>query len=137
MRLTFYGAAQTVTGSQHLIEVNNHRILLDCGLYQGKRSESYERNLRLPFDAASVDVLVLSHAHIDHSGNIPNLVKSGFKGDIITTPATRDLCAAMLMDSARIHENDALFVNKKRAKRGEPLIEPLYTQENAARSLEY
>ncbi len=85
MRVTFEGAVQTVTGSQHLIEVNNVRILLDCGLFQGKRSESYERNLKFPFDPVSIDVLVLSHAHIDHSGNIPNLVKSGFRGDIVCT----------------------------------------------------
>src|SRR5688572_7029715 len=98
MQITFYGAARTVTGSQHLIEVNGQRILLDCGLYQGKRSETYERNLNLPFDPAAVDVMVLSHAHIDHSGNIPNLVASGFGGDIVTTYATRDLCATMLLD---------------------------------------
>lgn len=135
MRISFYGAARTVTGSQHLIEVNGQRILLDCGLYQGKRSETYERNLNLPFDPASVDVMVLSHAHIDHSGNIPNLVASGFGGDIVTTYATRDLCAAMLLDSAKIQEQDAEFVNKKRARRGEPPVEPLYTREEATRSL--
>ena len=84
MEVTFYGAARTVTGSQHLLEINGRRILLDCGLYQGPRDESTDRNRRLPFDAATVDTLILSHAHIDHSGNIPNLVKSGFKGDIIT-----------------------------------------------------
>ena len=79
MRITFHGAAHTVTGSQHLIEVDDKRILLDCGLHQGRRQESFERNKKLPFDPASIDVLVLSHAHIDHSGNIPNLVKNGFK----------------------------------------------------------
>jgi metallo-beta-lactamase family protein len=135
MRITFEGAAQTVTGSQHLIEANNVRILLDCGLFQGKRSETYERNLKFPFDPASIDVLVLSHAHIDHSGNIPNLVKSGFRGDIICTFATRDLCAAMLRDSGHIHEKDVEFVNKKHAKRGEPLVEPLYTEADAIHSL--
>jgi len=82
MEVEFHGAARTVTGSQHLLTVNGRKILLDCGLYQGSRQESYERNQHLPFDAAKVDVMVLSHAHIDHSGNIPNLVKSGFKGDI-------------------------------------------------------
>ena len=90
MNLTFYGAARTVTGSQHLVDVDGYRILLDCGLYQGPRQESKDRNRHLPFDAASVDSMVLSHAHIDHSGNIPNLVKSGFEGDIIATFATRD-----------------------------------------------
>ncbi len=137
MRLTFYGAAQTVTGSQHLVEVNGQRILLDCGLYQGKRSESNERNRHLPFEASKIDVLVLSHAHIDHSGNIPNLVKSGFRGDIVCTHATRDLCAVMLMDSAHIQEKDVEFVNKKNAKRGLPPVEPIYTQEDAAASLDY
>jgi metallo-beta-lactamase family protein len=135
MKLTFHGAAQTVTGSQHLIEVNSKRILLDCGLFQGRRAESYERNRNLPYDAASIDVLVLSHAHIDHSGNIPNLVKSGFKGDIICTFATRDLCVAMLRDSGNIHERDAEFLNNKRRRRGEPPIEPLYTEDDAIRSL--
>lgn len=133
--IQFCGAAQTVTGSQHLIEVNGKRILLDCGLYQGRRSETYERNLQFPFDPALIDVLVLSHAHIDHSGNIPNLVKQAFTGEIISTHATRDLCVAMLVDSAHIQENDAEFVNKKRAKHGEPPIEPLYTQEDATRCL--
>ncbi len=137
MRLTFYGAAQTVTGSQHLVEVNGQRILLDCGLYQGKRAEANERNRHLPFDASKIDVLVLSHAHIDHSGNIPNLVKSGFRGDIVCTHATRDLCAVMLMDSGHIQERDVEFVNKKNAKRGLPPVEPIYTQEDAAASLDY
>jgi metallo-beta-lactamase family protein len=136
MRITFYGAAQTVTGSQHLIEVNGKRILLDCGMYQGKRSEANERNRNLPFDAKSVDVMVLSHAHIDHSGNIPNLVNDGYRGDIIATHATRDLCAVMLLDSAHIQENDAEFVNKKNAKRGLPLVEPIYTQADAAASID-
>lgn len=136
MKISFYGAAQTVTGSQHLIEVNGTRILLDCGLYQGKRSEANARNRNLPFEAASVDVMVLSHAHIDHSGNIPNLVKSGYRGDIVSTFATRDLCASMLLDSGHIQERDAEFVNKRR-KRGEPEVTPIYTQADAQRSLEY
>ncbi len=137
IQVTFYGAARTVTGSQHLVEVNGQRILLDCGLYQGKRAESYTRNLNFPYDPASIDVLVLSHAHIDHSGNIPNLVKHGFRGDIICTHATRDLCATMLLDSGHIQERDVEFVNKKRARKGEPPVEPIYTQEDAAASLDY
>jgi metallo-beta-lactamase family protein len=137
MKLTFCGAAQTVTGSQHLIEVNGQRILLDCGMYQGSRAESYERNRNLPFDASTIDVMVLSHAHIDHSGNIPTLVNRGFHGDIISTFATRDLCAQMLLDSGHIQEKDAEFVNKKRRKRGEPPMEPLYTQQQASESLRY
>lgn len=135
MRISFYGAARTVTGSQHLIEVNGKRILLDCGLYQGRRSEANQRNRNFPFDPASVDVMVLSHAHIDHSGNIPNLVKRGYKGDIIATPATRDLCASMLMDSGHIQERDAEFVNKRR-KRDEAPVEAIYTQQDAAKSIE-
>jgi metallo-beta-lactamase family protein len=137
MKLTFYGAARTVTGSKHMIEVNGTRILLDCGLFQGRRSQTYEENQHLPFDPKTVDVLVLSHAHIDHSGNIPNLVKSGFSGDIVCTSATRDLCATMLPDSGHIQERDAEFVNKKRKKRGETPIEPIYTQQDAFNCLEY
>ncbi len=135
MRLTFHGAARTVTGSQHLIEVNGMKILLDCGIYQGKRQESYERNLHLPFNAAEVDVLVLSHAHIDHSGNIPNLVKSGFRGDIICTYATRDLCSIMLRDSGYIQEQDIDYVNRKRRRENLPPVEPIYTVADAVESL--
>lgn len=137
MRLSFMGAARTVTGSQHLVEINGKRILLDCGLFQGKRSEAYERNQKLPFDAATIDLVVLSHAHIDHSGNLPNLVKNGFRGDIICTHATRDLCSVMLLDSGHIQERDVEYVNKKHKKRGEPPIEPIYTQEDALASLDY
>ncbi len=137
MRLTFYGAAQTVTGSQHMVEVNGTRILLDCGLYQGKREEANARNRNLPFDAKTVDVMVLSHAHMDHSGNIPNLVKNGFRGDIVCTHATRDLCGIMLMDSGHIQENDAEFINKKNAKHGQPPVVPLYTQADVNAALPY
>lgn len=135
MQITFHGAAQTVTGSQHLIEVNGYQILLDCGLYHGRRKEAYQRNLNLPFNPKDIDVMVLSHAHIDHSGNIPNLVKQGFKGPIYATHATRDLCAAMLPDSGHIQEKDAEFVNKRHKKRGEPPVEPIYTEEDAYESL--
>lgn len=137
MKITFYGAARTVTGSKHLLEVNNTRILLDCGMVQGKRSESYQANVKLSFDASAIDMLILSHAHIDHSGNVPNLVKSGFKGDIICTPATRDLCAVMLLDSAHIQERDAEFVNKKRQRKGEPPVDPIYTQADVLATLDY
>ncbi len=119
----------------HVLTINGARVLLDCGLYQGKRKESFERNRDLPFDPAGVDMLVLSHAHIDHSGNIPNLVKNGFAGPIYCTFATRDLCAAMLRDSGHIQEMDVAYVNKKRARRGEPPVEPIYTQEDAVNSL--
>ena len=135
MQLTFWGAAQTVTGSMHLLEVNGQRILLDCGLYQGKRSLSYERNLNFPFDPASIDVVILSHAHIDHSGNLPNLVKQGFRGSIWSTPATRDLCVAMLQDSGHIQEQDAAYVNRKRVRDGLPPVEPLYTKHDAVEAV--
>ena len=137
MKITFHGAARTVTGSQHLIEVNGHRLLLDCGLAQGKRKEAFERNRQIRFDPASVDVLVLSHAHIDHSGNIPGLVKRGFRGDIVCTAATRDLCATMLLDSAHIQEKDVEYVNRKRERQGKNLFEPLYTQEDAVAAMRY
>jgi metallo-beta-lactamase family protein len=137
MEIQFLGAARTVTGSQHLISVNGSRILLECGLFQGKRRETFERNRNLPFDAASVDALILSHAHIDHSGNIPNLVRNGFRGTIYSTFATRDLCSAMLRDSAHIQEQDVAYVNKKRARKGQPPIEPIYTTDDAIASLEH
>jgi metallo-beta-lactamase family protein len=137
MQIQFHGAVRTVTGSQHLVSINGHKILLDCGLYQGSRKVSYERNQRLPYDASEIDVLVLSHAHIDHSGNIPNLVKSGFVGDIVCTYATRDLCAIMLRDSAKIQHYDIQFLNKKRAKKNLPPLEPYYTMVDAVESLKY
>lgn len=131
MKLQFFGAVRTVTGSKHLIEVNGTRILLDCGLFQGKRDLSQEMNLNFPFDPKSIDLVVLSHAHIDHSGNLPNLVKQGFVGDIICTSATRDLCATMLPDSGYIQERDVEYVNKRRAKHGEPPVDPIYTHQDA------
>jgi metallo-beta-lactamase family protein len=137
MKLTFHGAARTVTGSQHLIEVNGSKILLDCGLFQGRRKDAFEINRNLPFEPASIDALVLSHAHIDHSGNIPNLVKNGFRGNIVCTFATRDLCSVMLRDSGHIHEYDAQWLNKKRARKGEPPIEPIYTELEAVEALKY
>ncbi|MDK1029310.1 MAG: MBL fold metallo-hydrolase [Anaerolineae bacterium] len=125
--MRFHGAAQTVTGSQHLLEVNGSRILLDCGLFQGRRSETYKRNRNHPFDPLRIDAVILSHAHIDHSGNLPHLVKHGYEGPIYATSATADLADIMLKDSGHIQESDATFINKKRAKRGDEPIEPLYT----------
>src|SRR5215216_3642939 len=131
MRINFHGAAHTVTGSQHLLEINGHRLLLDCGLYQGRRGETYIRNLNFAYDPRTVDAVILSHAHIDHSGNLPNLVKSGYEGPIYATRATVDLSTIMLADSGRIQESDAAFVNKKRQARGEEPIEPLYIEADA------
>jgi metallo-beta-lactamase family protein len=131
MRINFHGAAHTVTGSQHLLEINGHRLLLDCGLYQGRRNETYSRNLNFVYDPGTVDAVILSHAHIDHAGNLPNLVKNGYGGPIYATHATVDLATIMIADSGRIQESDAAWVNKKRAKRGEAPIEPLYTEEDA------
>ena len=127
MMVQFLGAARSVTGSMHLIQVNGKQILLDCGLFQGRRAETYERNRKFPLDPSSIDTVVLSHAHIDHAGNLPNLVKQGFSGPIFCTPATADLCRIMLADSAHIQEKDAEFVTKKHAKKKLPPVEPLYS----------
>lgn len=137
MQIQFIGACRTVTGSQHLLSVNGTKILLECGLFQGKRSESFELNTEFEFyDPQEIDLLVLSHAHIDHSGNIPQLVKKGFRGKIFSTFATADLCNVMLKDSAYIQERDAEFVNKKRAKKNEQPISPMYSQQDAENAIE-
>ena len=130
MQITFLGAAMTTTGSMHLIEANGSRILLDCGLYQGRRKEAFERNRNLPIEPGSLDACVLSHAHIDHSGNMPTLVTKGYHGSIYATPATRDLCEIMLMDSAYLQERDVEYVNRKRKRKHKNLFEPLYRQED-------
>ena len=135
MKITFHGAAGTTTGSQHLIEVNEQRVLLDCGLYQGRRQEAFERNRCFPFDPRSVTTVVLSHAHIDHSGNLPNLVKQGYSGNIFTTDATRDLCTVMLPDSAHIQESDVEWLNRKRAAQHLPMLEPTYDRADADKCL--
>lgn len=137
MEISFHGAARTVTGSRHLFSVNGHRFLLECGLFQGRRKETYSRNLNFPFEPKDIDAVVLSHAHIDHSGNLPNLVRQGFTGPIHCTAATRRLADIMLQDSGHIQEYDVRFVNKKRARRGEPPIEPLYTQADARQAANY
>lgn len=138
MEIEFVGAAQTVTGSMHLVRTPHAVILLDCGLYQGRRRESFERNRHLPLPLDQIDAVVLSHAHIDHSGALPLLVAQGFRGPIYATHATRDLCAAMLRDAAFIQESDARFLNKQIARGdldSEP-IEALYTEEDALAALE-
>jgi metallo-beta-lactamase family protein len=131
MKIRFYGAARTVTGSQHLIEVNGKKLLLECGIFQGRRREFYERNCCFPFEPKEIDAVILSHAHIDHSGNLPNLVKQGFSGPIHATPPTAELSAIMLRDSGHIYEENAEFLNKKKRKHGQPAVEPLYTIEDA------
>lgn len=136
MKIHFNGAAQTVTGSQHLLEVNGKRLLLDCGLFQGRRKEFYERNLSFAYDPKTIDAVLLSHAHIDHSGNLPNLVKMGFSGPIYSTPPTAALGQIMLRDSAHIQEEDAIYASKKNARRGEPPVEPLYTTDDAIAACE-
>src|SRR5438552_7860334 len=135
MRIQFLEATRTTTGSMYLLEVNDRRVLLECGLFQGKRSESILRNCCFPFDPSKIDAVVLSHAHIDHSGNLPNLCRQGFNGSIYCTFATRDLCAIMLEDSAQIQIDDAAFVSKKRASQGLPPVEPLYTVEQAEKAV--
>lgn len=137
MQITFFGAVRTTTGSMHLLETKGRRVLLDCGLYQGKRKEAFERNRNLPFEPSSVDACVLSHAHIDHSGNLPTLVKRGFRGPIIATPATRDLCEIMLLDSAHLQERDVEFVNKIRRRQEKNPFEPLYVFEDVQRALSH
>ncbi|KAF0151714.1 MAG: RNA-metabolising metallo-beta-lactamase [Ignavibacteria bacterium] len=137
MKIKFIGAAQTVTGSMHLIETEKAKFLLDCGLYQGKRKEAFEINRNFDqFIPSEIDFVILSHAHIDHAGNLPTLVKKGFDGKIYSTFATRDLCTIMLQDSAHIQERDVEFVNKKRKRDGKNLFEPLYVKENALEALE-
>ncbi len=131
MKIHFLGAARTVTGSQVLIEVNGSKILLECGLFQGKRADTYQFNQNFLFSPKDIDAMLLSHAHIDHSGNIPNLVKQGYANRIYATSATVSLAEIMLRDSGHIQESDVQYVNKKRARRGEPPVEPLYTYEDA------
>jgi metallo-beta-lactamase family protein len=140
MKLTFWGAAGEVTGSMHLVESGGRRFLLDCGLHQGRRKDADRKNRNLPFPGSSIDAVVLSHAHIDHSGNLPTLVKNGFSGPIFSTPATVDLCHWMLLDTAHISEKDAEFLNKRLEHRKSIGLEngpvvPLYTTEDAERTL--
>jgi metallo-beta-lactamase family protein len=139
MQITFWGAARTVTGSMHHVETGGRRYLLDCGLYQGRRQESFERNSHFPFPVSDIAAVILSHAHIDHSGNLPTLVKNGYGGPIYTTPATVDLCLAMLADSAFLQQKDAEFVNKRREHRkalggDDRPVEALYAPEDAERT---
>lgn len=143
LRLHFWGAAQTVTGSSHHLECAGRNILLDCGLFQGHRKEAFDINSHLALSPDQLSAVVLSHAHIDHSGNLPSLAKQGYRGPIYTTPATIDLCEHMLKDSAHIQESDAEFLTKRRERRrsigvepGEEPVQPLYTQDDAAQAVQ-
>ena len=138
MKITFHGAARTVTGSKHLLSLKNGKqVLLDCGMFQGMGKDTDELNRHFGFNPLEVDAMVLSHAHIDHSGLIPKLVNEGFAGRIFCTPATKDLTRILLLDSAGIQEEDVRFVNKRRAAQGKPYVAPLYTTEDAEKSLPF
>ncbi len=138
MKIHFFGAAQTVTGSKYLLEVNGKRLLLECGFFQGRRSDTYTKNLEFEFSPKSIDAIILSHAHIDHSGNLPNLVKQGCHGPIYTSPATASLADVMLQDSGHIQEADAEFMNKRNFRRGDPqTAKPIYTLEDAKAVAQY
>ncbi|MBZ9686936.1 MBL fold metallo-hydrolase [Clostridium estertheticum] len=134
MKIQFYGAAKTVTGSCHILHINGKTVLLDCGLYQGRGEKEFE-NEEFNFNPKEVDYVILSHAHIDHSGRIPLLYKMGFKGEILSTEATKDLCSIMLPDSGHIHESEVEWKNRKRKRQGLKTIEPLYTVKLAELSL--
>lgn len=135
MKLQFFGGAQTVTGSQHLLKVNGKKILLECGLFQGRRKDTYEKNLNFLHDPADVDVMLLSHAHIDHCGNIPNLYKNGYDKHVYTTGATVDLCQIMLRDSAFLNKKDVEWVNKRRRQQHKEPLEPLYEIDDVEEAL--
>jgi metallo-beta-lactamase family protein len=138
MKISFHGAAQMVTGSKHLLELKNgSKILLDCGMFQGNPKEAAELNLNWGFVPAQIDYLILSHAHIDHCGLIPKLIKDGYSGKVYCTPGTFDLARILLLDSAHIQEQDAFYVNKKRARQGEKPIKPLYTIKDAHKAFEH
>ena len=136
MKLQCFGGAQTVTGSQFVLSVNGHSALIECGLFQGRRRDTYEKNQNFGYDPKSIECLILSHAHIDHSGNIPNLVKKGFAGPIYATPPSVDLCRIMLRDSAHLQEKDIEFVNKTKRKAKDTPLTPLYSVQDAEAAME-
>ena len=135
IELQFLGAAQATTGSMHVLSDGQSSVCLDCGLFQGRREESRESNEKFLLPAGSIDRVLLSHAHMDHAGRLPLLIKKGFHGPIYATPATRDLCEVMLPDSGHIQEEDAIFWNTKIAEAGDKKIQPLYTVADAMAAL--
>lgn len=136
MKITFHGAARTVTGSKHLLKLESgENVLLDCGMFQGLGKDTLSMNQHFGFDPMEVDLVILSHAHIDHSGLLPRLYKEGFRGPIYCTPATLDLCEIMLPDSAHIQEQDIAYVNKRKRREGKKAIEPLYDLEDTLNTL--
>jgi len=138
MKIAFHGAARCVTGSKHLMTLKSgKKILLDCGMFQGMGNQTFHLNSELGFEASEIDVMVLSHAHIDHSGLIPMFIKEGYTGKIFCTPATKDLTGVLLEDSAEIQENDVRYLNKKRAAEGQPYVKPLYTVEDAKKATQH
>jgi metallo-beta-lactamase family protein len=136
MKIRFCGGAQNVTGSQFLLSVNGKNILLECGLYQGRRQDTYDRNQTFLYGPKTVDALVLSHAHVDHCGNIPNLVKHGYDKSIFATPATVDLCKIVLRDSGHLQEKDIEWVNKIRSRHHQPPMVPIYTMADAEAAMD-
>lgn len=137
MNIIFYGAVREVTGSCYLLQVNNNNILLECGMLQGSHEHEQHNHDQFPFNVAELDAVILSHAHLDHSGRLPLLIKEGFHGSIFTHNATVDLCEIMLLDSAYIQEKDARWDNRKRERKGLPLVEPLYSTADAVTTLQY
>ena len=138
MKIAFHGAARTVTGSKHLLTLSNgKKLLLDCGMFQGMGDQTNELNREFGFDAAGIDYMILSHAHIDHCGLIPKLIKDGYKGTVYATPATKDLAAVLMEDSAGIQESDVKFENKRRGLQGLPYLQPLYTTEDALKAVDH
>ena len=135
MKISFLGAAQNVTGSKHLIQTQGYNLLLDCGLYQGKREESNKLNSTLPFLATSINAVILSHAHLDHCGTLPILVKNGFSGKIYCTGATAEIAKYILLDSAEIQRQDSIYFNSH-IEHGEKPIFPIYTKEDVEKVIE-
>ena len=131
LKLSFHGAARTVTGSNYLIQTDTARVLIDCGMFQGAKTETELNYRAFPYDTRSITALVLTHAHIDHTGLVPKLVKHGYKGPIHASEGTRDLCAIMLPDSGFIQETEVKRLNERNAKRGIPEVEPIYTMDDA------